>query len=108
MDDYRLTKTALKCLGRQDLAFDFDLDDEFDPTGYIGCPASSDNVSLWNVVLCQTSFLITYLICCNLLDVYLLAKCFQLTREQTDSVKSLMSLENFEMRKRSVVFILII
>ncbi len=99
MDDYSITKTNLKCLGRNELAFDFDLDDDLNPSRYLSCPAG-DSIPLWSWILCQSSFLITCTLCCNLFDIYFLVNCFQLTREQTESVKSLLSMETFESRKR--------
>ncbi len=99
MDDYRISKTSLKCLGRSELAFDFDLDDDFNPKAYINCPTDKD-IPLWNSLLCRTATVLAYLIVSNFVDLYLLAKCFQLTKEQTDSIKSLLSFENFNLRKR--------
>ncbi len=99
VDDYRMAKTLYKCLGKYELSFDQDLDDNVQPDGYMSCP-SVTTVPLWSSIFCRTSSFVVYLMSSNLIEIYLLAKCFQLSKKQTESMKSLLSLETFETRKR--------
>ncbi len=81
----------LECLGRFEMVFDqdiaADLRDGLKPGSL-------------QMFLSQTTFYVIMITSCNLPEIYLLWKCVQATKSQTQAVTKLLSLSALEKRKK--------
>ncbi len=90
-------KTLYICLGRYEMLFDQDLSDGQSPRTFQYCEVPTWSLS-W--CICQAALFAFILASSNLIEIFFLGRCLQIAKDQTNSVKSLLSLSGFEDRKR--------
>ncbi len=86
------------CKGDYFLYFDQNLDDDIDPFKYQVCEANASG-PYWLFCILTYSFFRLFL-ASNIVEVYLLYKCWKQTKTNTQNVKDLLSPSAFQERQR--------